>query len=234
MISPEGTFDYVFDVNADLGSGASLTGRLRETVQPSAWSRRLAGHAPLLSGVEYQREAWQLYARFTLVPSDPENASVAQASFSVERGLLRVLRPGDVLHLSLHGGLALSILRDDSLIAAAGAITAVPLGVDVVARVPGDLIRQAESVFRTRDPDYQMHDAPFELSIAGETRLLHWGRPTMGPFDVFVRHGCRLGGKFDGGGQDACASIERRGVCPDTAAHTSAQLFDQEGVELVR
>jgi hypothetical protein len=29
-----------------------------------------------------------------------------------------------------------------------------------------------------------------------------------------------------------CLSIERKGVCSDTAAHTSAQLLDEEGIDL--
>lgn len=33
-------------------------------------------------------------------------------------------------------------------------------------------------------------------------------------------------------GRDESLSIERRGVCPDTAAHTTAQLLEAEGVEL--
>jgi hypothetical protein len=143
-----------------------------------------------------------------------------------------VLRRGDVLHISRSGrcGLGLSILREDLLIAAAGAITKVPLGLGASARMPGDLIAQAERAFRTRDPDYRMNDRPFELSIAGETRILHTGRPQIGPFDVFVRHGFLDG--LPGG--DVCASIERRGVCPDTAAHTSAELLEREGLEIAR
>jgi hypothetical protein len=228
VIAPDGTFDYVFDMNADLRT-APIRGRLRDPIGDGEWPNRLVGHAPILSAVEYQREVWQLYARFTLVASDLDTASVARAEFSVDRGLLNVLRRGDVIHISRSCccGLGMSILREGLLIAAVGAITEVPLGLDVSARIPYDLVQQAEHVFQTRDAEYEMSERPLELSIAGETRILHSSRQRMGPFDVFVRHGF-----LDGmPGTDVSASLERRGVCPDTAAHTSAELFENEGLE---
>jgi hypothetical protein len=228
VIAPEGTFDYVFDVDADLRT-EPIRGRLRDPIGDTECPTRLVGRTPLLSAVEYQREAWQLYARLTLVASDPEN-SVTRAVFSVQRGLVRVLRRGDVLHISRTGcgGLGVSILREGLLIAAAGAITAVPLGVGASARIPHDLVRQAEHVFQSRDAEYCMAEEPLELTIAGETRILTLGRPQMGPFDVFVRHGFLEGIP----GTNESASIERRGVCPDTAAHTSAELIEREGLEI--
>lgn len=221
-----GTFAYVFDVTEPLERARRLTGRLRESLR--AGERRLVGHAPVLEATEYQREPWQLYARITLGASD-EQATVRQVSFSVERGVVRVLQRGDVLHLGRthSGGVGLSIIRDDYLVAAAGAITSVPLGSDIVARCPGDLAKQAEAIFRTRDPQYNLRDCPLELSIAGQTRILHAGRGVIGSYDVLVRHGFLWGLP----GSDVCASIERRGVCPDTAAHTSAQLLDEEGLQ---
>jgi hypothetical protein len=227
----DGTFDYVFDVDADLRT-AHIRGRLRDPIPANVRPTRLVGHAPNLSAVEYQREAWQLYARFTLVASDPHNAAVSQAWFSVHRGLLDVLRRGDVLHLNrtFSAGLGLSILRENLLVAAAGAITGVPLGSDASARIPYDLVRQAESAFRTRDVDYQMGDQPVELTIAGQTAICHSGRRQIGPYDVFIRHGFLSG--FTGTNESA--SIERRGVCPETTAHTSAELIECEDLEFSR
>jgi hypothetical protein len=73
----------------------------------------------------------------------------------------------------------------------------------------------------TRAAGSRVHrDHPIELSIAGDTRIMHSGRPTMGRYDVLIRHGFIMGMP----GTDACVSIERRGVCPDTAAHTTAQV----------
>lgn len=227
VIAAEGTFDYRFEVVGKLAG--PIKGRLREPV--GSGDRRLVGHTPVLEATEYQREPWQLYARITLTPSDRGNATVSAVSFSVERGLIRVLQRGDLLHISRTrcGGIGLSIIRDAYLVAAAGAITHVPLGADVSIRYPMDLIQQAEAIFRSRDPEYHLPDHPIEVSIAGETRILHRGR-TIGPYEIFVRHGFLLGMP----GTDACASIERRGVCPETAAHTSAQLLEEERLKIER
>ena len=224
VMALEGTFNYTFEVVDPVRAGQKLAGRLREFVPGGApW---LVGCAPLLEAIEYQPQPWHLYARITLSASDRWNATVTSFSFSVERGLVRVLRPGDVLHISRTGcgGIGLSILRDDQLVATAGAISSVPLGVDVSVRFPHELTDQAEAIYRTRDPEYEMREHPIELSIAGETRILHGYRSRIGPYDVLVRHGF-----FPGiPGTNECVSIERCGVCPDTAAHTSAQLLDEE------
>jgi hypothetical protein len=229
VIPAEGTFDYVFDIEGDIRTSNTI-GRPREPLSKA--DRGVVGHAPVLTAVDYQREAWQVYARLTLTASDPRNAGVAHASFSVDRALVNTLRRGDLVYLARTncGGLGLSVLREGALIAAAGAVTDVPLGSDNFARIPADLVRQVESVFRTRDGEYRMPESPVELSLCGETKILHSGRPQMGLFDVFVRHGFLNGVP----GMDVSASIERRGVCPATAAHTSAQLLEELGLQLSR
>lgn len=232
VMHPTGTFDYVFVVPEEPRNGSlRVRGSLREPLQRS--DRRLVGHAPILQTVEYQREPWQLYNRVTLKATDrwKGRANVAAASFSVERGLIRMLRPGDLLHMTRTScaGIGISVLRAGHLLAAAGAITSVPLGADVSARSPSDLIGQAEAIFRTRDPEYDLRDYPIEISIAGKNRILHGGRPTIGPYEIFVRHGFVSGIP----GTAESASIERRGVCPDTAAHTSAQLLEEEALQMM-
>ena len=114
--------------------------------------------------------------------------------------------------------------------AAAGAITSVPLGSDLIARHPRDLIEQVEGVFRTRDPHYKMRESPIELSAAGETRIVHQGRARIGPYDAFVIHGSITGLP----GTDERACLERRGVSPETAALTTAQLVGVERMEITR
>jgi hypothetical protein len=116
-------------------------------------------------------------------------------------------------------------------VAAAGAITDVPLGRDLTARHPTDLIEQVEAIFRARDPRYKMREWPLELSSAGETRIVHrGGGARVGPFDAFVLHGFMCGMP----GTDELAAIERRGVAPETATLTTAQLFGSEAPELTR
>ena len=222
------TFDYTFDVVDAPGVYTQLTGRRREARSPGGG--QFLGHAPLLTWAEYQPEPWKLYARITLIASSPQNATFESASFSVDRGLVRMLRPGDVLHVSRTpcAGMGLSILRSSHLVAAAGAITSVPLGVDVFVRHPWDLIREAERIFRTRDTEYHVRESPIELWVDGVTSIMHAGRPRIGPYDILIRHGFVAGTP----GTDECVSIERCGVCPDTAAHTSAQLLEEHGLEI--
>jgi hypothetical protein len=226
-ISVEGTFHYVFEIQDDLRT-AQTTGRVCDVVKHG--TKRLIGHAPALSAVEYQREPWQLYARLTLRASDPEKALTSHASFSIDRALVSALRSGDAFYLARTGcgGLGLSIMRGETLVAAAGALASLPLGPKVSVRTPVDLVQQAERVFRQRDSRYSMSDCPVEISIDGETRILHQGRPRMGDYDVIVRHGFLPGLA----GTDFSVSIERRGTCPHTAAHTTAQLFEEEGLQL--
>ena len=226
-IGAEGRFAYSFVIADDGAIARPVPGTVYGRGQADV--RRLVGHAPMLQAIDVERQPWQLYARLTLTASD-QQPGVRSASLTVERGIVRVLRRGDVLYLTRTacGGIGLSILRQDQLVAAAGAITSVPLGLGVSARNPFDLVDQAEAVFRQRDRNYQLADRPIELEIAGESRILHNGRLQMGPYEVFVRHGSSLGLP----GLDASASIELRGVCPDTAAHTTAQLLDEEPMEL--
>jgi hypothetical protein len=225
-----GTFDYTFVVPDGSRSGTRrIEGTSREPSDTE--QKRLIGHAPLLVTEEYQREAWQLYSRITLIPRDRQ-ATVQSFSFSVDRALITMLREGDVLHISRTpcAGLGLSVLRHGQLVAAAGAICFVPLGPDVSIRTPVDLVRQAERIFQTRDPEYQLLHSPVELRIGNVTRIIDGGRPTIGPYEILVRHGFITGLP----GTDACVSIERIRVCPDTAAHHSAELMSKkEGVGLI-
>jgi hypothetical protein len=227
-IGKEGTFAYEFVVpDEPQGDSRRIKGVLHKRLGPG--ERRLLGEAPVLETIEYQREAWQLYARVVLTASDKRTASVASACFSVDRELMRMLRRGDVLNVSRTrcGGIGLSVLRNDHLVAAAGAIAHVPLGVGVSVHTPSDLVHQAEAVFQTRDPQYRSHEHPIEVSIGGETRIVHRGA-RIDPYELFIRHGFLPGMP----GTDVCASIERRGVCPDTAAVTSAQLLEAEGLQM--
>jgi len=223
MLSADQTFDYVFEVATAPVSG--MRGRSLEAIEPGPYARRLVGYAPVFDAVEYSPQPGNSYARITLTASDRPNATVAAVSFSVERGLVRVLRAGDLLHLTRYSsGIGLSILREERLIAAAGNIAGMPLGSDVSVHYPGDLIHQANVIFQTRDPEYRMKYRPIQLSIAGETRIREWGRTTMGSYDVFIRRAHTL---------DPWVSLERIGICPETAAHSSGQLLEW-GCELTR
>ena len=51
--------------------------------------------------------------------------------------------------------------------AAAGALTIVPLGHGVEVHIPRDLISTAESVWQKRDPDFEFIEQPVEIKIEG-------------------------------------------------------------------
>ena len=232
MVMPvSGTFDYTFVVPSGSRSGSRrMKGTL--TAKPG-WHdrRRLLGRSAILEAVEYQKEAWQLYSRLTLTAGNKWTATARSFAFSVDRALIVMLRQDDVLNISRTAcaGLGLSVLREGRLVAAAGAVSAVPLGPDVSVRHTFDLVQRAEAIFRVRDPEYEMKDHPVELRVGNVTRILHVGRPTIGDYEVLVRHGFIAGMP----GTNESVSIELRRVCPDTAAHTSAQLMEQEGQELL-
>ena len=61
----------------------------------------------------------------------------------------------------------------------------------------------------------------------GDSIHLSLSWPTFGPFDV---HGARVIVGMPSAHERV--SIERRRVCPDTAAHTTAQLFETEPLEI--
>jgi hypothetical protein len=100
----------------------------------------------------------------TLTVTEKKHAIASSFSFNVDRELIAMLRPNDVLYISrTHcAGLGLSILRDGELVAAAGAVTCVPLGPTVSVRYPHELIEEAEAIFKARDPDYDIQNDPVE------------------------------------------------------------------------
>jgi len=216
-----GTFDYTFVVPGGPRIGSrDMRGGLREPIEGE--QARLLGHAPLSN---YRFPARQFAVA---EPGDPDchrekHAIASSFLFTVDRELIAMLQADDVLHISRTpcAGLGLSVLRDGELVAAAGAVTHVPLGPMVSARHPWELTQQAEAIFRARDPQYDMRNYPVELRVGDVTRILHEGRPTSGEYE----HGHIWGIP----GTDECVSIERRKVCPRTAAHNSAQLMERTG-----
>ena len=177
--------------------------------------------------------AWKLYAQVTLKASKKRGAAAAGISFVIDRGLMTVLRPGDQLHIAGRPALGLSIVHDDFLVAAAGpadVLARLPLGSAVKICYPGENL---ESRFFKQPgaADYFLGGPapignPFvEIAVGGETRIMPWGRPTIGPFEVFVRESGRP--------EVLLVSIERLKVCPETSAHTSAQLIDRDGYRVV-
>jgi hypothetical protein len=187
----------------------------------------LLGPAPRLTWAEYTPAPWKLYARVTLTASEGDDRDAQSISFVIERGLLTMLRSGDVVHIAAAPALGLSVVRHGFLIAAAGdatTLSCMPLGSDVVIRFP-DPARVPHRVApgaRYRPEDFPTR--PVEISIAGEQTAMWQGRPTIGAYDVFVTR--RLHG-------EPRISFEMATVCPQTSAHTSAQLMDRDGYDIL-
>lgn len=172
------------------------------------------------------------------------HAGVRAAHLHVARALTAVLEPGDVLHLARTGcgGLGLSVLRGGRLVAAAGAVHAVPLGDDVSVRsLPGrtlEFFERSGAAARGApghdaplpvfgDPYW---DQPLELRVGGRAHVLERGHAVLGGYAAYLGHGFQPG--FPG--TDECVALARPDACPPEAAVASAQLlaldaFDADG-----
>lgn len=165
-----------------------------------------------------------LLSRMILRADAKGRASVAAFSFCVDQALVGAFRPGDLLYITRTAcaGLGPSVFRAGQLVAAVGAITAVPLGALVNVRIPSDVIQEAELVFRKLDSAFEFPQLPIEVAVGSERCVLYGGRPRIGGYEVFVEHGFYPGIP----GTDECAGLSLVGSCPDTAATCSAQLLE--------
>jgi hypothetical protein len=148
---------------------------------------------------------------------------VAQASFFVARALVAALRPGDSVHMVRNDavGLAISVIRDGRCIAAAGAVSNVPLGSKLQVSFRWQQLEAAEAILRERDPDFQFCDIPVEVTIAGETRLLFGGLCRLGEYEVFVIRPYSRGIP----GTSECVGLSHVKLCETYAANASAELL---------
>ena len=236
MVMPRcGTFDYVTIIPGQSRDGSiECVAQLREVIAYSGddlRDSRLVGVAPVFRVTDAgltpdpgPRRPRVMRSCISLTASSRQQASVAAVSFHLDRALTASLRPGDVIHVARTscGGLGVSAIRGGQLVVAVGAVTAVPLGSGIEARIPADLIAAATAVFRQRAPDFEFSELPIEFSVNGSHSVLYGGRPTLEPFDVFVAHGFLKGLP----GTSECAAICRKGVCPNDAANASAFLLD--------
>ena len=240
VMSPAGTFDYQVTVPEGHPEAAfPWPLRLRAPVggdRHSASGRRLVGHSPALhitsAGFPTERAIVgrtglqvpkTLRSRFSLNATERTLATVACASFHVDEGVTARLRAGDVINMSRTGcgGLGISVLRDGRLVVAAGAVTRVPLGDDLSVRIPGELVNEAEAIFRRRDPEYRFSELPTELKTDHETRLLAPGWSRVGSYTAFLVHGPVRGIP----GNNECLGITRVGIGGDTTASCTALLL---------
>src|SRR4051812_14215175 len=124
---------------------------------------RLVGHSPMLdiseSGITPDRRVSPftgsvrplvLRSRLRLTAATRRHARVGSIAFHVDQALTRMLLPRDMLFMARTstGGLALSIVREGTLLAAVGAVAGLPLGGDVHVRFPRDAVKDGEDAFR--------------------------------------------------------------------------------------
>jgi hypothetical protein len=243
-IAPSGTFDYVATVPHQF-EARQWTVSHRTPVEGGSdrlRGRRLVGLSPSLEITDagltpnpgYSRGIWRpevLRCRLTLRATDGKNASVSSASFCVDRGVVAALRPGDLLYMARTpcAGLALSAVRDGNLVFAIGAVTKVPLGNNVSARMPLELLEEAEAIFRRSDRTFEFRELPIELTSGTAACLLPGGSASIEGYDIRILHGFLVGIP----GTDECLAISRKGLCSDVAAGCSARLIDVDGMALV-
>lgn len=242
-IPPEATFRYT-GVVPDRHLQASGAWQLREFGAESSAGRasvsqtRLVGPNPSLLITEadvppgirvsphtgYSRPKVPT-SRLTFRAGHRDSANIAEFSFCVDQALTRSWQAGDVLHVArtANAGLGLSIARGTRLVAAIGAVTAVPCH-DVSISEPRDAINEAERVFRRLDPEFEFRERPIEIHVGSETRVLYRGRMRLGGYELFVEHGAHPGLP----GVSECAALSLVGSCPETPAIFSAQLMEYQ------
>jgi hypothetical protein len=235
MMPPCGTYDYVATTAANpYSSPWDLA--LREPVVPTGSElsdKRLVGYAPKMRiedlGLRPDTPEWQnqpsvMLSKVTLTADSREHAQAASVSFFLDSAVINALHSGDRIHLSrtASGGLGISAIRDKQLIFALGAVTAVPLGDYVKARIPMELINKAEEIFRKHDRDFEFPEYPLEIQIGNEKSIMYRGRWEMNGYVAFVLHGNQT---IEDGGP-ACAAISLKEACSWAAANASAELLD--------
>jgi len=254
MVIPlQGTFEYVAVVPDQAGTGFSCQARLREPSAGARWAARLpfgkhAQDAPCARLVGPQpilhvgdagptpnpgpRNPATQRSRLTLTAAERQNATVAEASFLLDQGVISALRSGDFLHMARTGcgRIGVSAIRAKHLIFAAGAITHVPLGCDFEALTPMDLVSEAEAVFRKRETGFHLSEYPVEIRVSGDHRIMYRGRIGLGSFEVWILHGFCVGMP----GTDECLSVVRKDACPVVDANTSARFLDSDHLEMAR
>jgi len=220
MIATSGTFKY--SITIPEGGRAALPWVAQPTEPLKGDDQRLVGHNPSVQLTDFDERYGVARTRITLTTQDRAQAIAGAFSLVVNRNFAGMLKPRDVLNVvrTHMCCLGLSLLRDDVLVAAAGAASAVPLGDGVTVQYPDDLAREVNRVYQTRDPRYRMGEVPIQITVDGVTRLLHGGRVTLGRYEVFVVHG------FEPADRE-CIALSLVGVCADCAATLTAPLLER-------
>jgi hypothetical protein len=155
MIPQVGTFEYAAEFTKGGFSHSDIV--LEGTDQRGTNEMRLVGLKPRI-------RFWN--DRLVVIASEKNKSSVRNVSFPIGDAVRQTAQPGDQLYLVRTGcgGIGLSLIREEKLVLATGAIGRVPLGEDI------QFVRSDD------DNDIFSHnyvkDRPLELRVKGERLIL--------------------------------------------------------------
>ncbi len=242
MISPSGTFLYKLALR-----GGEAPWRLVASLQNPILSTgddlidaRLVGHSPAV-------DIWG--DRITLIAGRRELAVAAAAFITIDPDITRNFQGGDVLRLVRTGsaGLGASVVRDERLVLAVGAVAALPLGDNVQIVSVGDEADSTSASFTSELTIDELFDREatekrnaamsvflerelrIRLTLSGEDYLLGSGdRLKIGAYDVLVDRGFTTGVP----GTDECLAVSMEEEFPMEAAIRWARLLDDRHVSI--
>jgi hypothetical protein len=187
MIHPSGTFEYEAEFTSESFSDSDIV--LHGTALSVENLDRLVGHNPKI-------RFW--HDRLVLVASGKLNSRVRNASFAIGNAVPLAARPGDRLYLVRTGlgGIGLSLLRQERVVLAIGAIAAVPLGREVQA------IRHSEGMNHWNH--FAADTSWLEFRVGSERLILRErGVSEIGDYYIYIERGWEYGEP----GTDECVSV---------------------------
>jgi hypothetical protein len=213
MIPPSGTFEYEGEFTSESFSDSDVVvhGRSISRINHD----RLVGHHPKL-------RFWN--DRLVLVASGKSGSSLRNASFWIGDVVPVAARPGDWLYVvrTGSGGIGLSLLRDERLVLAIGAVAVVPLGTDV-----GAVRRSDNDGF-----DLRVRDCWLEFQVGSEhVEVRNRGLTELGGYQIYLEH-C-----WDAsiGGSDECVAMSAaNNPAINLACLRSAVLLGNSQIKLTR
>jgi hypothetical protein len=234
-LPPAGTFHYVTTIPTETGPD-SFPWPMQmfqgfEPIGESLHNDQLVGYSPLLEMSDAgsipdpaERRTMMVLSRLTLRASTRANASCCAASFHIDRELTILWQPGDVLHLhhTCMWGTGLSLLRNDELVFAVGAM-GLPFGKSIRVRYPEDTLDQIKRYHRDRSNIPGKHPLliPVEIHHGNEMRSTLGGIVKLGEYEIWVHGGTDL--SYPSG--DTFIAVSAKGLCEFAPAVATAMLL---------
>lgn len=228
-IPPCGTFRYAGTVPRTEADRESGRWQLEEQFGPWAESDRAIRGEPLRDNRLVGLTPILRIVGGDLVLESPgrHRSQIRSATFQLAGSLIAAFQGGDVLWLirTATGDIGLSLLRDDRLIVAAGAVTVTPLGgaMTVVGGPACDLYSRAREA-------WPRPDTWVDVAVRGEGQRLRRGEHAkIRDYTFSVVRCCEDG--IPGTHESLGISLE--GHCPHEAAVVSAQLLARANAGLI-